>query len=277
MSQANEKTIERIGKILLIFKASEGEIRPHFWLTGPSGSGKSFNIMDQCNRLDIMLPMTEVNCASLTKEGYSGLSLSKALAPLATLGNVPNVVFCDEMDKLFLSGNSNDSHANEISIGVQNEFLRVLEGSTTQTFGDYGKYNTVCVERSLFIFAGAFNGQENMDATELLKCGVKTEFIGRTGLVYNLEKPTLEALVQYLKESELWANYRSLFPKEDHKKAEKWLIKEIGRQYPDSNIGVRLINTLIHQYYINAGEDSKPQAGKKEFARTLDFSTGRLK
>jgi len=36
-----EKLQKELSKIVEIFKASECEIRPHFILTGPSGSGKS--------------------------------------------------------------------------------------------------------------------------------------------------------------------------------------------------------------------------------------------
>lgn len=36
--------VKEVSKIIDIFKASECKIRPHFILTGTSGSGKSFTI-----------------------------------------------------------------------------------------------------------------------------------------------------------------------------------------------------------------------------------------
>ena len=75
------------------------------------------------------------------------------------LGNKLTVVFVDEFDKLFISGNSNDSAAHETTTGVQNEFLKVLEGGTASVFGDYGKYVPVQMNKVMFVFAGAFNGE----------------------------------------------------------------------------------------------------------------------
>ena len=66
------------------------------------------------------------------------------------------------------------------------EFLKVLESRNTSVFGDYGKYVDIKIDHILFIFAGAFNGQENLSLDELRSFGIKTEFLGRVGLIYNL-------------------------------------------------------------------------------------------
>ena len=117
-----EALITEIDRIFEIFVSSECEVRPHFILTGPSGSGKSLTIRTLAEKHE--MGFIEVNAAQLTKEGMSGNSLSKALGPLAQMQNRPSVVFVDEFDKLFISGNSNDSHAHESTTGVQNEFLK---------------------------------------------------------------------------------------------------------------------------------------------------------
>ena len=39
-----DKLVKEMTKIFSIFKNSEGSIRPHFVLTGSSGSGKNFTI-----------------------------------------------------------------------------------------------------------------------------------------------------------------------------------------------------------------------------------------
>ena len=77
-------------------------------------------------------------------------------------------MFVDEFDKLFISGNSNSSLANEVTVGVQNEFLKVLESPTTSVYGDYGKYYEVDISRVLFVFAGAFNNEEKITVKILL-------------------------------------------------------------------------------------------------------------
>ena len=68
------KVKEDISRIIEIFKGSEAKIRPHFVLTGPSGSGKSHVIQAVADEFD--LGYLEINAAQLTKEGTSGNSLS---------------------------------------------------------------------------------------------------------------------------------------------------------------------------------------------------------
>jgi len=172
-----DKVKKEVQRILDIFKNSESEIRPHFILTGSSGSGKSATIktLAEQNKLGFI----EINAAQLTKEGTSGNSLSKALTPLVAMGGRQTVVFVDEFDKLFISGNSNSDLAHESTNGVQNEFLKVLESDTATVFGDYGKYITAPTKDVLFIFAGAFNGEEEIDIDRLRELGIKTEFLGR--------------------------------------------------------------------------------------------------
>ena len=41
---SNQLALKAISRILDIFISSEAEIRPHFMLTGPSGSGKSHTV-----------------------------------------------------------------------------------------------------------------------------------------------------------------------------------------------------------------------------------------
>lgn len=165
-TESNAKALAGIKRALQIFVKSDGAIRPHLIVSGESGSGKSHTIAAFCDEMKI--PMLEINCAQLTKEGTSGNSLSKALSPLIHNGGRLQVVFCDEFDKLFISGNSNSSIAHETTLGVQNEFLKVIEGRSTAVYGDYGKYVDVPVDKVLFIFAGAFNGEQNLTLDRVL-------------------------------------------------------------------------------------------------------------
>lgn len=244
--------IHEIRKTLEIFKASNGHIRPHHMIVGPSGSGKSHTVETLVEELE--LDFLEINAAQLTKEGTSGNSLSKALAPIQQKGDQLVVVFVDEFDKLFISGNSNSQLAHETTNGVQNEFLKVLESDTTQVFGEYGKYNTVSVKNALFVFAGAFNGETEVTLDRLRDFGVKTEFLGRTGLVFNICQLTIEELLAILEDSVLLKNYLKVF--KDTKK--KDVIELVGgylcSTYDTNTIGARLINTLIHQYFIQGGK-----------------------
>ena len=262
-------TLQNIRRIFSIFKASEGTIRPHFILTGPSGSGKSHTIEMLCSELGIQV--LQVNAAGLTKEGTAGNSLSKALVPLIVLGDMPVVVFVDEFDKLFISGNSNTDLAHEITNGVQNEFLKVLEG-TASVFGEYGRYHPISTNNVLFVFAGAFNGEADIGIDRLRDFGVKTEFIGRVGLSYSLTKPTLAEMEVILKNSSLLHNYLAVFNDVDKQVVVKEVMAVVTKSYEKNTLGVRVINTLIHQYFINGGLKEK-EAKQVTFQKTLSLNS----
>lgn len=264
------KAVDHLNRTMEIFQASDGGIRPHSFVVGPSGSGKSFNVARLAAKHK--LGFLEVNAAQLTKEGMSGNSLSKALTPLLQHQGMLTICAVDEFDKLFISGD-NGAAAHDVTTGVQNEFLRVLESKVTQVYGDYGKYVNCGIENILFIFMGAFNGTTEMNLDKLRDFGVKTEFLGRVPLVFEMEKPKLTELLSLVDESELVEQYARLFPSENHKKAKDIIKREIQANYETNTLGVRQINALVHQYYINGGL-TKKQAAVSQFNRTLSFADG---
>lgn len=263
----SQQSIDKIKRIIEIYLNSDGDIRPHCIVTGPSGSGKSHNIQAICEMLDV--PMVEVNAAGLTKEGTAGNSLSKALAPLVAYGSRSVVCFVDEFDKLFISGNSNSALAHETTNGVQNEFLKALEG-TANVSADYGKYHNIKTDNVLFIFAGAFNGEENITMDRLREMGIKTEFLGRVGLAYNMEKVTLAQMQSILEDSKLLASYLTLIPTAQKNVVVTVIMKVLTDNYEKNDIGVRMINTLLHQYFIEGGLKAK-EVAKTTFQRTLSM------
>lgn len=259
--------IDQLERVFQIFKASGGAIRPHFILTGPSGSGKSHTI--EYLAANHKLPYYEVNAAALTKEGTSGNSVSKALSALLNRPSGPIVVFVDEFDKLFISGNNNSDLAHETTNGVQNEFLKVLESETASVFGDYGKYISVPVDDVLFVFAGAFNGEEDITLDRLRRFGVKTEFLGRVGLVYGLPNLSLDSLTYILEQSPLLDSYLMLFPDADRDAVVTAVMAEVKEVYSENTLGIRLLNTLLHQYFVNDGKIPKRAVEVSAFHETL--------
>ena len=264
-----EALIKDISRIFEIFKASDCELRPHFILTGESGSGKSFTIKTLCDVFE--LNYLEINAAQITKEGTAGNSISKALSPLLRMGNIPTVVFVDEFDKLFISGNSNSQLASESTTEVQNEFLKVLESETTSVYDNYGKYANAMLKYTLFVFAGAFNNEPNITLDRLRDFGVKTEFLGRVGLIYNTQPLSLESLFIILDKSSLLNKYLKLFPEvksEDVKTAIKQFLTET---FDNNTLGARSVNTLIHQYFIKGGKLQKDEVREVTFQKKLTF------
>ena len=268
-SEVQKQQISEMNKVMAIFKNSDGLIRPHFILTGPSGSGKSNSIQMLCDELEVSF--IEINAAQLTKEGTAGNSLSKALAPLGNSGDKPTICFVDEFDKLFISGNNNCALAHETTNGVQNEFLKVLEANKATVAGDYGKYVDIPVKKVLFIFAGAFNGEENITIDRLREFGIKTEFIGRVGLVYNLQKLSVEDMYSILDKSHLFETYLKLFPSANKDEASTKIKEFIASSYENNTLGARLVNTLIHQYFIKGGKLGFEEAKQVSFQKPLDF------
>lgn len=263
-----DKLTGSLDKLFKIYIGSEGKIRPHFFLTGESGSGKTITIKAMCAQHSI--EYVEINAAGLTKEGTSGNSLSKALTPLMHIGNKPVVVFADEFDKLFISGNNNNDLAHETTNGVQNEFLKVLESDTAAVFGDYGKYVNANVGHVLFCFAGAFNGTPDIDLDKLRQFGIKTEFLGRVGLVFNTEKLSLDTMYSIVDNCDLLTEYCTLIKKADREKTAHLIKAYIRDNHANNTIGARLINTLVHQYFIT-GELNKKQAQKLSFQKQISF------
>lgn len=241
------KIYNSIDNIFKVFIQSDAALRPHFILAGPTGSGKSeiIGTLAKLHKINFL----EINAAQLTKEGTSGNSVSKALSPLINMPN-KSVVFVDEFDKLFLSTNSNDSCAHESTTGVQNEFLKILEHSTASVFGDYGKYINVPIANKLFVFAGAFNGEPNLNIKRLQEIGLKTEFIGRVPLVYNTEKLSLDDLKIIMKNSDLLDQYCKFFNRNINDVL-SILYPYLEEQYDLNTIGARLCHLLIHQYFID--------------------------
>jgi ATP-dependent protease Clp ATPase subunit len=176
-----------------------------------------------------------------------------------------------EFDKLFISGNSNDSQAHETTTGVQNELLKVLESPVTSVFGDYGKYVNASTSNCLFIFAGAFNNESDIDLDRLRELGVKTELIGRVGLIYNTAPLTIESMFTILDNSELLKHYLLLFPDVNRKRVLEVLKTHITNNFEMNTLGARYINTLIHQYFIKGGKIDEDHIKKISFHKTLSL------
>lgn len=256
--ESQSKIREEISNIFKIFIASEGKIKPHFILTGESGCGKSFLINSLAEEHD--LNFMDINTAQLTKEGVSGNSLSKVLSPMINFKNKLTVIFCDEFDKLFCSSNIKEDNMNNIATaGVQNEFLKLLESNKASVYGDYGKYVNIDISKTLFVFAGAFNNDNDINSDKLREYGVKTEFLGRVGLIYNLNKLTLKDLWKILENSCLLDEYLKIYDNVEKERVVSDIKKFLEKIYPKNDIGARIINFLIHKWFLNGGKLEEPK------------------
>lgn len=239
--------INKMRHILTIHKESESQIRPHFHLTGPSGSGKSFLLNQLCSEME--MKMIEVNAAGLTAEGLSGNSLSKALRKLRDDWNEPNVIFVDEFDKLF---QRNGETTEGFRSMVQDEFLTALENKYTSVFTDYGEYEPIVINNSLFVFAGTYSNQKITTIGELQSAGLRTEFVGRVPLVLATEDVPLDELKKHIPKTDLFTKYAQHMglSKQQERNAVSWICARMEQQKKEMTIGIRLLNSTIHQYFM---------------------------
>lgn len=138
-------------------------------------------------------------------------------------------------------------------------------------FSDYGKYVPISVKHVLFVFAGAFNGEEEITLDRLREMGLKTELLGRIGLIFNTPKISLESMIQVMKESAQLEMYLHLFPNVKRATVEKVLTEQITEAYGKNTLGFRLITTLLNQYFIKGGKVNQKDTKKVTFQRTLSL------
>lgn len=224
---------------------SECTIRPHFFLTGPTGTGKSYLVNQVAAELGVKF--FEINAAQLTAEGLSGNSLSKAMRPLRQHWQEVNVIFVDEFDKLF---QRNGEETNNFRSDVQDEFLRVLESTHASIFTDYGKYEQVRCDKSVFIFAGAFSDQKIRTLDDLKDAGIRNEFVGRVPLVFYTETIHIDSMIDALPRLALLREYLKINPDINKAKATKEITQMIRNEYKTATIGVRLMNSCVHRYFM---------------------------
>lgn len=242
---SQQKIYKQISHLVGVFDESMAAIRPHFHLTGDSGSGKSHLLKMVAEEHKI--PVIEVNAAGLTSEGLSGNSLSKALRKLLEHWNQPNIVFVDEFDKLF---QRNGSKTEDFRSAVQDEFLTSLESKYTSVFTDYGKYEPVVIQNSLFVFGGAYSNQKITTMQELKDAGMRTEFVGRVPLVFSTSPVELAELEAAIPTIALFKEYRKIFNRAKVSTDIAGILRILKEQNEEMNIGIRLLNSAIHQYFM---------------------------
>lgn len=246
-----DSLIAKIEHLFQVVKKSENDtectIRPHFFVTGPTGTGKTHIIQTAAGKNK--MPTFTINAAQLTAEGLSGNSLSKAMRPLRMHWDKPNVIFVDEFDKLF---QRNGETQGEHQTAVQDEFLGVLEATKASVFTDYGKYEPVSVAKTIFVFAGAFNGQKLDNHKALKEAGMRPEFIGRVPLIFMTDEISLDSIIESVEHMPVFQEYIRISPKHQRNKpkALKDIRAIIRENYEDNEIGLRAIPYTIHQYFM---------------------------
>jgi ATP-dependent Clp protease ATP-binding subunit ClpX len=201
-------------------------------LTGNSGSGKTFIVKKLAETLK--LPFIMADATVLTQSGYAGADVNGVIADLYRKTNENKeltengIVFIDEIDKI---ARKTHSDGKDISgEGVQQELLKLLEGSVITINLGMGQKEYIDTRNILFIGGGAFEGVENLinknigirkedknnfseiSHNNLMQYGLIKELVGRFPIIHQLHELQKSDLIKILemKEYGLMEQYKKM-------------------------------------------------------------------
>lgn len=130
-------------------------------LHGDTGCGKTFLVKTTAELLN--LPFIEVNCKSLSQEGWSGRPFVEVIKEGLVEQGHPRggIIFLDEFDKLCHSNTS--SGGDNVNYHIQTSILKYVEG---MIFTD-SRGNSINFNNWIFVFAGAFVGLKLNDGIKI--------------------------------------------------------------------------------------------------------------
>jgi ATP-dependent Clp protease ATP-binding subunit ClpX len=200
-------------------------------LAGNSGSGKTFIVKKLAEILK--LPFVIADATVLTQSGYAGADVNSIIYDLYRKTNENKemtengIVFIDEIDKIARKSSSDGKDVS--GEGVQQELLKLLEGSVVTINLGMGQKEYIDTKNILFIGGGAFEGIENTNNrgigikredksndsighANLIQFGLIKELVGRFPIVHQLHDLKKDDLIKILdmKEYGLMEQYKKV-------------------------------------------------------------------
>lgn len=234
-------------------------------LCGPTGSGKTFIVETMAQIMN--LPYHVIDATSLTQEGYKGLSINEVIYSIFNKFDKEKakraIVFIDEIDKL--AENDNESSSGIGTIRVQQELLKIIEGSKVQIQTKDEKTKLLDTKNMTFIFGGAFVGIEKIiekrltnepdspkevQPQDLIEFGLIPEFVGRIPSVATLKRLDANDLLSVIFNSKksVYKEYQKLYESYNIElELDDDAASELALESYRLNTGVRGLNQKLGQ------------------------------